>query len=233
MIFVTFEDMTSITDELICYATCVNNSELLPLILFFIVASFLLFTFYMKAQTPIHRVISFAGAQISMVGVIAATFSTMECSRMFTIEVYFTYVLISTVIMLFLPGSYYKILIRRYNARPISEIVDWADDFVNTLVNDSQIYYFDSAIPKAFASGKAIFVSVGMLEIFDEQELKAVLAHEAWHLRHNNKTPILRQLSLMTFTKYRPEQELELMADRFAEEIVGKVPLESAREKLI
>ncbi|HJH28238.1 MAG TPA: hypothetical protein C5S51_00855 [Methanosarcinaceae archaeon] len=225
--------MKSITDELVCYATCINNSELLPMILFFIGASLLLFMFYMKTQTPIHRIISFAGAQTSMVGAIAATFSTMECSRMFTIEVYLAYVSISTGIMIFLPGLYYKILIKRHNARPISEIVDWADEFVNTLANDSQVYYFDSAIPKAFASGKTIFVSVGMLEIFNEQELKAVLAHEAWHLRHNNKTPILRQLSLMTFTKYRPKQELELMADRFAEEIVGKVPLESAREKLI
>ncbi len=225
--------MRSIADEIICYAECVNNSDLLPLITFLIVVSLLLFAFYLKTKTPIHRVISFASAQLSMVGAIAATFSTMECSRMLTIEVYLAYVLISTGVMLFLPGSYYKILIRRYNARPISEIVDWADDFVNTLANNSQVYYFDSAIPKAFASGKAIFVSVGMLEIFDQQELKAVLAHEAWHLRHNNKTSILRQLSLMTFTKYRPEQELELMADRFAEEIVGKGPLESARAKLI
>lgn len=225
--------MTSITDELACYAICVNNSELLYLILFFIGVSFLFFMFYMKTQTPLHRVVSFSGAQISMVGAIIVTFLTMECSRMLTIEVYFAYVLISTGIMLFLPGSYYRILIRRYNARPISEIVDWADEFVSTLAIDSQVYYFDSAVPKAFASGKAIFVSVGMLEIFDEQEVKAVLAHESWHLRHNNKTPILRQLSLMTFTKFRPEHELELMADRFAEEIVGKGPLESAREKLI
>ena len=225
--------MTSIADELICYAECVNNSELLPLIAFLVVASLLLFAFYLKTKTPIQRVGSFVGAQLSMVGAIAATFSTMECSRMLTIEMYLAYVLISTGIMLFLPGSYYKILIRHYNAKPISEIVDWADDFVTTLSEDSQVYYFDSAIPKAFASGKAIFVSIGMLELFDKQELKAVLAHEAWHLRHNNKTPILRQLSFMTFTKFKPEQELELMADRFAEKIVGKGPLESARAKLI
>ena len=225
--------MTSISDELICYAECVNNSDLLPLIAFLVVASLLLFAFYLKTKSPIQRVSSFAGAQLSMVGAIAATFSTMECSRMLTIEVYLAYVLISTGIMLFLPGSYYKILIRHHNAKPISDIVDWADDFVNTLSEDSQVYYFDSAIPKAFASGKAIFVSIGMLELFDEQELKAVLAHEAWHLRHNNKTPILRQLSLMTFTKFRSEQELELMADRFAEKIVSKGALESARAKLI
>ena len=152
---------------------------------------------------------------------------------MLTIEVYLAYVLISTGIMLFLQRSYYKILIRHHSAKPISDIVDWADDFVNALSEDSLVYYFDSAIPKAFASGKAIFISIGMLEIFDEQELKAVLAHEAWHLRHNNKTPILRQLSLMTFTKFRPGQELELMADSFAEEIVGKGALESAQAKLV
>ncbi len=225
--------MTSIADEIICYAECVNNSGLLPLITFLVVASLLLFALYLKTKTPIQRVSSFAAAQLSMLGAIAATFSTMECGRMLTIEVYLAYVLISTGIMLFLQGSYYRILIRHHNAKPISDIVDWADDFVNALSEDSQVYYFDSAIPKAFASGKAIFISIGMLEIFDEQELKAVLAHEAWHLRHNNKTPILRQLSLMTFTKFRPGQELELMADRFAEEIVGKGALESARAKLV
>ncbi|HJH32751.1 MAG TPA: hypothetical protein C5S50_11415 [Methanosarcinaceae archaeon] len=223
MITVTLKNITSIANEIICYAECVNNSGLLPLITFLIVVSIFLFAFYLKTKTPIHRVISFAGAQLLMVGAIAAIFSTMECSRMLTIEMYLAYVLISTSVMMFLPGSYYKILIRHYNARPISEIVDWADNFVNTLANNSQVYYFDSAIPKAFTSGKAIFVSIGMLEIFDE----------AWHLRHNNKTPILRQLSLMTFTKYRPEQELELMANRFAEEIVGREPLESAWAKLI
>ncbi|MCL7411564.1 MAG: M48 family metalloprotease [Methanosarcinaceae archaeon] len=225
--------MSSIADELICYAECVNKSDLLPLISFLVVASLLLFAFYLKSKTPIQRVSSFAGAQLLMIGAIVASFSTMECSRMLTIEMYLAYVFISTGIMLFLPGSYYKILIRHHNAKPISEIVDWVDDFVNTLSEDSNVYYFDSAIPKAFASGKAIFVSIGMLELFDEQELKAVLAHEAWHLRHNNKTPILRQLSLMTFTKFRPEQELELMADRFAEKIVSKGALESARAKLI
>ncbi len=225
--------MTSIADEIICYAECVNNSDLLPLIMFLLIASLLLFAFYLKTKTPIKRITSFTVAQLSMLGAIAASFSTMECSRMLTIEFYLAYVFISTGIMLFLPGSYYRILIRHHNAKPISDIVDWADDFVNALSEDSQVYYFDSAIPKAFASGKAIFISIGMLEIFNEQELKAVLAHEAWHLRHNNKTPILRQLSLMTFTKFRPGQELELMADRFAEEIVGNGALESARAKLV
>jgi len=225
--------MTSIADEIICYAECVINSDLLPLITLLVVASLLFFVFYLKSKNPIYRVSSFAGAQTLMLGAIAASFSTMECSRMLTIEVYLAYVLISTGIMLFLPGSYYRILIRHHNAKPISDIVDWADDFVNALSEDSQVYYFDSAIPKAFASGKAIFISIGMLEIFDEKELKAVLAHEAWHLRHNNKTTMLRQLSLMTFTKFRPGQELELMADRFAEEIAGKGALESARAKLV
>jgi heat shock protein HtpX len=110
--------------------------------------------------------------------------------------------------------------------------MDWPQDFVNTLIEGAKVYYYDSAIPRAFASGKVIFVSMGMLEMMDEIELKAILAHEIWHLRHNSKTPILKQLSLMTFTKNRSEHELELLADLFAGEIAGKDSVESARAKL-
>lgn len=68
--------------------------------------------------------------------------------------------------------------------------------------------------------------------MMNDLELKAVLAHEVWHLRHNNKTPVLRQLSLMTFTKNLSEDELEILADTFAEEIVGENAVKPARAKL-
>ena len=68
--------------------------------------------------------------------------------------------------------------------------------------------------------------------MMNDLELKAVLAHEVWHLRHNNKTPVLRQLSLMTFTKNLSEDELEILADTFAEEIVSENAVKSTRAKL-
>jgi hypothetical protein len=73
---------------------------------------------------------------------------------------------------------------------------------------------------------------MGMLELMDDLELKAILAHEVWHLRHNNNTPVLRQLSLMIFTKNRSEDELELLADTFAEEIISEKAVKPARAKL-
>ncbi|HOA70199.1 MAG TPA: M48 family metalloprotease [Methanosarcina thermophila] len=38
--------------------------------------------------------------------------------------------------------------------------------------------YYESAVSKAFASGKFIFLSLGMLELMDDKKLRAVLAHE-------------------------------------------------------
>lgn len=131
-----------------------------------------------------------------------------------------------------MPRVYYRILIKRYRARPVTDIIDWPQKFVNTLDEKAKVYYYDSAVPKAFVSGKSIFLSLGMLELIDDTELKAVLAHEVWHIRHNNKTPMLRQLSLMTFTKNRSEDELELLADAFAAKIAGESAIESARVKL-
>ena len=93
-------------------------------------------------------------------------------------------------------------------------------------------YYYDSAVPRAFISGKIIFLSMGMLELMNDLELKAVLAHEVWHLCHNNEMPVLRQLSFMTFTKNCSKDKFEILADIFAGKIVNMSALDSARAKL-
>ncbi len=84
------------------------------------------------------------------------------------------------------------------------------------------IYYYDSAVPGAFASGRAIFLSVDLLEAMNDTELKAVLAHEMWHLRHNSKTSILGHLSMVTLTFNCSRAELEKLAEAFASQIVGR-----------
>ncbi len=224
--------MFSITKEIECYITCITDSGFVPLIGLQIFLSLLFFILYLKARKPLIRVSSFIAAQLSMLFVIGTVVSAMQCSQMLTIEIYTVYAVTSTVVIMFLPGVYYKILIKRYRAQPIEDIMDWPQTFVNTLTEKAKVYYYDSAVPRAFASGKGIFLSMGMLELMDDLELKAILAHEVWHLRHNNKTPLLRQLSLMTFTKNRSEDELEILADIFGGEIVSRSAIESARSKL-
>lgn len=224
--------MFSIQDEMECYVACINESALFPFIGITVFLALLMFSIYFKTSKPVTRLSSFVAGQLFIISAIAAVVYAMQCSQMLSIEIYLGYVTLSTAIILLLPRVYYKVLIKRYDARPITDIMDWPQDFVNSLGTKSDVYYFDSAVPRAFASGKAIFLSLGMLELVDEKELKAILAHEVWHLRHNNRTPILRQLALMSFTRNRSENELEMLADRFAEKIVGKNALESARTKL-
>jgi len=67
--------------------------------------------------------------------------------------------------------------------------------------------------------------------MLSERELKAILAHEAWHLKHMNKTHWLKQLSIITFLPFI-RSEFEFMADQYALNIIGKDALESARSKL-
>lgn len=224
--------MFSITKEINCYIACIAGSGVQPLMGVQIFLALLLFAFYLKARKPVVRISSIIAAQLLMLSVIGTIVSAMQCSRMLTIEIYAAYVVVSSVVILLLPRIYYRVLIKRYGAQPITDIIDWPQNFVNTLTEKARVYYYDSAVPRAFVSGDSIFLSMGMLELMDNLELEAILAHEVWHLRHNNKTPFLRQLSIITFTKNRSENELELLADNFAAKIVSRNVVESARSKL-
>ncbi len=224
--------MFSIRNEVECYVSCINDSSLLPLIGISLLLALLMFVIYFRTDRPMSRLLSLAGSQLLIISAIATVVHAMQCSRMLSIEIYLGYVAFSTAIILFLPRVYYRILIKRYDARPISEIMDWPEGFVNYLGTTATIYYYDSAIPRAFASGKAIFLSLGLLELVEKTELEAIIAHEIWHIRHNNSTPILRQLAVMSFSKNKSEDELEKLADMFAEKIVNKSALESARAKI-
>ena len=230
--------MFSIQDEIRCYVVCVADSSLIPWILASLFMALVLFVSHLKAKGPRSRILTFIAVQLCMLASIGMVISSMHCSRMLTIEIYTAYVILSTLVIMFLPRIYYRILIKRYGARPIRELMEWPQAFVEGLAEQetssvtSEVYYYDSAVPRAFASGKAIFLSMGLLEIMDETELKAIIAHEVWHLRHNSGTPILKNLSMITFTANRSGSELEGMADMFAAKVVSKKAVESARQKL-
>lgn len=220
----------NIIGELNCLGMCLSLSDFAPYIGLLIVISIALLAARRIHAKPKQKLFTFVSAQLAVLLAILATFYIMECSEMLTAYLYFGYVLISTVLIFGVLRFYDRILIKRLDAKPITGIMEWGQEFVNQLTSAS-VYYYDSAVPKAFAAGKSIFVSVGLLEMLDDNELKAVLAHEAWHIRHNSKTPYLKQLSLMTFS-YQNESELEDMADSFAANITGNEALASARNKL-
>lgn len=220
----------NILGEFNCFGTCLKLSSFAPFVALFVVISIALLAASLMLKKPKQRLVTFVSAQVSVVLAIAATFYLMNCSYMLTFYLYLAYVIISTVLIFGVVRYYDRILVNRLDAKPAGSVMKWAQEFVDRLVS-AKLYYFDSAIPRAFAAGRSIFVSIGLLELLNKEELEAVLAHEAWHIRNNSRTPYLKQLALMTFSS-SSEPELECMADCFAAEIAGGEALSSARGKL-
>ncbi len=220
----------NILGEINCLETCLRFSYFAPFVALSVVISIALLTARIMLKRPKERLVTFVSAQVAILLGILATFYLMNCSYMLTFYIYLGYVIISTVLIFGTVRYYDRIMIKRLNAQPASSIMKWAQEFVDKLTL-AKLYYFDSAVPTAFAAGKSIFVSIGLLEMLNEDELKAVLAHEAWHIRNNSRTPFLKQLALMTFSS-PSVSELEHMADYFAAEIAGIEALSSARDKL-
>ncbi len=220
----------NIFGEINCFGLCLKLSELAPIVALLIVVSISLLAVSFMLRMPKHRLLTFVSAQVTAFLAIISTFYLMKCDEMLTIYLYSGYAVISTTVIFGALRFYDRLMIKRLNAKPIGNVLGWMQEFTDRLAN-ATIYYYDSAVPKAFAAGKSIFVSLGLLELLSDDELKAVLAHEAWHIRNNGRTPFLKQLSIMTFS-LPGKGELEELADLFAAEIAGSEALSSARRKL-
>ncbi len=220
----------NISGEINCFGLCLKLSDYAPFVAFLVVISIALLAASLMLRNPKQRLLTFFSAQLASLLGIIATFYIMKCSYMLTLYLYLAYVVISTVLIFAVLRYYDRIMITRLDAKPAGSVMKWAQEFVDGLAS-AKVYYFDSAVPKAFASGRSIFVSIGLLELLNNDELKAVLAHEAWHIRNNSRMPYLKQLALMTFSS-SSESELEYRADRFAAEIAGNDTLFSARNKV-
>lgn len=218
----------NIIGEINCYGQCLRSWA--PFVSLFFVMSIALITTSLMLKDPKKRLRTFVFAQATGLFAVAATFYLMNCSDMLSLYLYFSYVVISTVLIFATLRYYDRLMIKRLEAKPAGIILKWTQEFVDKLTT-ARVYYFDSAIPKAFAAGRSIFISIGLLELLDEDELKAVLAHEAWHIKHNSGMPFLSQLALMAFSS-SSEPELEDQADRFAAKIAGNAALCSARNKV-
>jgi len=220
--------MNIVMAELQCYGQCLRSWA--PLVALFVVISIALISISLIISNPRKRLRVFIFAQLSGILAIALTYYIMECSEMLSLYLYSAYLTVSTLMIFGALRYYDRIMIRKLGAKPAGSILDWTQEFVDMLTS-AKLYYFDSAIPRAFASGRSIFISIGLLEMLDDDELKAVLAHEAWHIRHNSGMPFMKQLALMAFSS-SADPELEFMADCFAAQIAGIKALSSARDKV-
>lgn len=220
----------NIFGEINCFGICLKVSELAPAVGLIIVTSIALLAASFVIRKPKHRLFTFVSAQVAAFLAIISIFYLMKCDGMLSIYLYAVYAIVSTAVIFGSLRFYDRLMIKRLKAEPIGDLIGWIQEFTGRLAN-ATVYYYDSAVPKAFAAGKSVFVSLGLLELLTDDELKAVLAHEAWHIRNNKRMPFLKQLAIMTFSS-PGRGELEELADRFAQELAGRDALSSARRKL-
>ena len=82
----------------------------------------------------------------------------------------------------------------------------------------------------AFAHRRAAYLSVGLLERLDKEEVTAVVAHEAYHVKHSPSKLVssIAALSSLTFVPFSDERS----ADQYAADIAGTDTLAHALRKL-
>lgn len=218
----------NILSDIHCYGQCLRSWA--PIVAFIVVMSIAAIAASFMLKDPKIRLRTFFIAQAAGLFSVSATYYLMECSDMLSMYLYSAYAVISTIFIFGTLRYYDRVVIRRLCAKPAGDILKWTQEYVDMLTS-AKVYYFDSAVPKAFAAGRSIFLSIGLLEILDDDELKAVLAHEAWHIKHNSRMPFISQFALMAFSS-SSEPELEQQADIFAASIAGSKALSSARTKV-
>jgi heat shock protein HtpX len=163
---------------------------------------------------------------ITLLSAVPIVYLGMSCERSFVIGLYLGYIIIASAVFLSIPRIYAEYLFRKYGPERCEEL----EDFLRSVSGsqNSKLYLLSTSEPKAFTLGKDVFVSAGMVEMLSDDELKAVIAHEAFHVMQN-RFPLIKNLRVMTFL---PSINFEGMADEFAAKIVGKETLLAARMKV-
>ena len=89
-----------------------------------------------------------------------------------------------------------SLVLKMQGAQPLNEQYPEVRHIVTDLAQRENmpmpaLYYVDTPIPNAFATGRsprhaAVAVTSGIMEILDERELRAVLAHELGHVKNRD-----------------------------------------------
>jgi heat shock protein HtpX len=202
-----------------CFISCLVNAGLvIPLIGLFTAVAICL-VFYIVSR----RYESLLGAQSFMSVIISVNLLSMNCNMFTWFWMYLGIILIGTIIIMFV-----KNLIQRYvvqkNIGSISSLSDIESEF-NVHIN-----VIDSSKIRAFVFMKKIYLSVGLLERLEKNEIRAVVAHELYHLNHSpNK--IMSTLLAITSLTFRRHSD-EYSADSFAANVSGMENLINALKKL-
>lgn len=205
-----------------CTVVCLKNSPLfIPSAL--VTAGFLVSLLgYFLVRNSIEKLRFYWFANVLALINAPILFVSMSCDMGLFIKVYLIYALIAMFTLVASPYLYKHYLKRNFGFE--------RDEELEKLMELERVYVLHSSVPRAFTLGRDVFVSAGMIDLLEEDELKAVLAHEKFHVLEN-RTPLLSRLKYLTFLPLSQDR-IEVMADEYAERIAGSDALRRAKEKL-
>jgi len=203
-----------------CFYVCVSAAGLVfPLILFTAITAGLFVAYKMnRGYKPL------VGAQLTVTVMISTSLASMDCSTMSPwVWFYLGAVIIGTVGI----G-----LLRTYSGSRLASdtlgrfpaLADLEEEF------DVDIVVLDTQRVKALAYKDNVYLSVGLLERLDDDQLRAVVAHEVYHLETRSPRMMSSILALtsLTFLRYSDERE----ADAYAARLIGEDAIVGALETL-
>ena len=202
-----------------CYFTCIARSSTNFILFSLLIITLVLGIIFLISRRPYHMLFS---QFVSGIAIIEG-FRQMSCPMGGQVWAYFGIVL-GAVAFLGVVQVAFDRYVRNF------EIGDAR--FLRSMSTDlgADIFLLDTQKVKAFTHRRSIYLSVGLVELLEPEEIRAVAAHELYHVRHtpNRVLANILAVSSLWFRSFRDETE----ADRFAAALAGSAPLASALQKL-
>jgi heat shock protein HtpX len=205
-----------------CVLTCASGrylSYILPL------AFLLSFCIALLARDQLKRLAGYWSMNVVVLLSTPYLHSIMDCEMLWVVKSYLTYLLLAIPLLVAAPFVYKVYLFRFYRIERFTEMEGYLRKV--SASEKSKIYVIEKAVPKAFTLGRDVFLTAGILELMSEEKLKAVIAHEAFHVKQN-RFPMIYAFRLLTFIPFR----FERLADSYAEKIAGREVLIEAKNRI-
>ena len=163
------------------------------------------------------------GAQLMLTVMISSSLASMDCYMSTGVWVYLGAILGGVIVI----G-----LLRTWNGSRLKSDSLGRFDALSDLEEEFHvdIVVLDAQRARALAYKDTVYLSVGLLERLDDDQLRAVVAHELYHLETRSPRMLSSFLALtsLTFLRYSDEGE----ADAYAARMVGMEAIAGALEAL-
>ena len=206
-------------NEIQCFISCISESNLiLPFVTLVGLTIACLIMFFIKRKFGL-----LVGGQTFATMFISFNLFSMQCYMFKWVWIYLGIIIIGTL-LISITKYYFDLQLSNMIIQPSSYIFKLEQEF------KAPIDLIDTQKIKAFHYKKRIYLSVGLLERLEKDEIRAVVAHEVYHLNHSPNKLVSSFLALtsLTFHRYNDEH----YADRYAAKTAGIRNLITALKKL-